>query len=280
LVTYPEALFEKVVNPRTLSGNMISIKVGENLNIDEILGRFVKLGFRKEDFVYEPGQFAMRGGILDIYSFGNEHPYRIELFGNEVDSIRIFDPENQLSERKLLQVSIIPNVETQFDSGEKVSILDFLPENTVVWSEDWDFIKEKIEQQEEDLELYLELVKQNPVSIAALEEEDNYQSKTEVSEIDFVKAAVIEEQVKESLSKEQRDWWIALAAAQKKALVLQQKIQVTGDNLRIAQLSMKEGVMEYDEFSNIFMEDINARIDRVQNLGDATIYQLLLTQNK
>ena len=73
-----------------------------------------------------------------------------------MDSIRIFDPENQLSERKLLQVNIIPNVETQFETGEKVSLLEFLPENTVVWMEDWNFIKEKIEQQEEDLEIFLE----------------------------------------------------------------------------------------------------------------------------
>ncbi len=72
-------------------------------------------GFERTDFVYEPGQFAIRGGILDIYSFGNDKPYRIELFGNEVDSIRIIDPETQLSERKLLQVSIIPNVDTQFE---------------------------------------------------------------------------------------------------------------------------------------------------------------------
>ena len=73
----------------------------------------------KNDFVYEPGQFAIRGGILDIYSFGNEKPYRIELFGNEVDSIRIFDPETQLSERKLLQVNIIPNVETNLKAAKK-----------------------------------------------------------------------------------------------------------------------------------------------------------------
>ena len=93
LVTYPEALFEKVVNNTSLSRNMIGIRVGETLKPEPLMQRFVELGFRREDFVYEPGQFAMRGGILDIYSFGNEHPYRIELFGNEVDSIRIFNPE-------------------------------------------------------------------------------------------------------------------------------------------------------------------------------------------
>ncbi len=194
IITYPEALFEKVVLPKTLSANIISIKQGDTIDTNSIYEKFVGYGFTRTDFVYEPGQFAVRGGILDIYSFGNEKPYRIELFGNEVDSIRIFDPENQLSERKLLQVNIIPNVETQFDSGEKVSIMEFLPENTVVWSEDWDFIKEKIQQQEEDLQLYLELLAQNPLSIAATEEEDNYQSKTAVVETDFINAATIEKQ--------------------------------------------------------------------------------------
>ncbi|MDR3681340.1 MAG: transcription-repair coupling factor [Flavipsychrobacter sp.] len=151
LVTYPEALFEKVVNPTSLAGNMISIKVGETLKVDSLLDLFVTLGFRREDFVYEPGQFAMRGGILDIYSFGNEHPYRIELFGNEVDSIRIFNPETQLSERKLLSVSILPNIETNFDSKEKISLLDFLPENTVIWAKDFDFTIGRIGKLEHDL---------------------------------------------------------------------------------------------------------------------------------
>ncbi|HXS35553.1 MAG TPA: transcription-repair coupling factor [Flavipsychrobacter sp.] len=151
LVTYPEALFEKVVHPSVLSGNIISIKVGEVLNVDALLVQFVGLGFKREDFVYEPGQFAMRGGILDIYSFGNEHPYRIELFGNDVDSIRIFNPETQLSERKLLQVSILPNVETRFETKEKISLLDYLPENTVIWAKDLDFTIGKIGKLEADL---------------------------------------------------------------------------------------------------------------------------------
>ena len=109
LVTYPEALFEKVVVPDILSSNIIHIKAGDSLNVQDLLLKLGDYGFERTDFVYEPGQFAIRGGILDIYSFGNEKPYRIELFGNDVDSIRIVDPETQLSERKLLMVSIIPN---------------------------------------------------------------------------------------------------------------------------------------------------------------------------
>jgi len=154
-VTYPEALFEKVVVPGKLSSNIIHIKVGDALNTEHLLLKLSDYGFERTDFVYEPGQFAVRGGILDIYSFGNDKPYRIELFGNDVDSIRIVDPETQLSERKLLQVSIIPNVDTQFENEERVSLFDFLPENTVVWSQDHDWCKERLMDCEEDLALFL-----------------------------------------------------------------------------------------------------------------------------
>ncbi len=200
IITYPEALFEKVVLSKTLAENIISIRQGETIDVNGMLEKFVDQGFERTDFVYEPGQFAIRGGILDIYSFGNEKPYRIELFGNEVDSIRIFDPENQLSERKLLQVNIIPNVETQFESGEKVSFMEFLPANTVVWVDDWSFIKEKIQQQEEDLETYLELIKQEfsdnkSQKLSTPEKDDGLNEKQNVNAEDFVTAVFAEEQI-------------------------------------------------------------------------------------
>src|SRR4051812_13794461 len=196
IVTYPEALFEKVVLSKTLSANIISIKQADTLDVNAMLERFVQHGFVRTDFVYEPGQFAVRGGILDIYSFGNEKPYRIELFGNEVDSIRIFDPENQLSERKLLQVNIIPNVETQFESGEKVSLIEFLPENTVVWMEDWDFIKEKIEQQEDDLDIFFEFKNSSENRRSIPDEDDNdINRKVDVNKPDFVRADDIEKEI-------------------------------------------------------------------------------------
>jgi len=178
LVTYPEALFEKVVNETALSTNMIHIKTSEILKVDELMKRFVELGFKREDFVYEPGQFAMRGGILDIYSFGNEHPYRIELFGNEVDSIRIFNPETQLSERKLLQVSILPNIETRFETREKISLLDYLPANTVFWFKDLSFAIGRLEKQEEEL-----AGKLSQGSLASVEQEE--QTMRQLSADDF-----------------------------------------------------------------------------------------------
>jgi len=160
IVTYPEALFEKVVLPEALSGNIISIKSGDTLDLDGLLVKLVDKGFERTDFVYEPGQFALRGGILDIYSFGNEKPYRVELFGNDVDSIRIFDPETQLSERKLLQVNIIPNVENRPDTGEKISLLEFIPENTVIWMQDWAFTRERLVIQEEELRMFLDHIRE------------------------------------------------------------------------------------------------------------------------
>ena len=135
------------------------MKAGDSIDLNGLLEKLVDKGFDRTDFVYEPGQFALRGGILDIYSFGNEKPYRVELFGNDVDSIRIFDPETQMSERKLLQVNIIPNVDNRSDSGEKISLLEFIPEGTVIWMQDWTFTRERLALQEEDLGLFLDNIR-------------------------------------------------------------------------------------------------------------------------
>ena len=193
LVTYPEALSEKVVLQKTLSENIIQIKSGDALDVDGLIQKLVGYHFERTDFVYEPGQFSIRGGIMDIYSFGNENPYRIELFGNEVDSIRLFNPETQLSERKLLQVTIIPNVETQFDRGEHVSLLQFLPENTVVWVQDWELVLEKLRIQEEELTQFLEAQKANPLIVAT----DDDAERTDVTEKDFISKETLEEEARQ-----------------------------------------------------------------------------------
>ncbi len=186
LVTYPEALFEKVVLPSTLSSNIIHIKSGDNLKVEDLLLKLADYGFERTDFVYEPGQFAIRGGILDIYSFGNEKPYRVELFGNDVDSIRIVDPETQLSERKLLQVSIIPNVDTQFESNDRVSLFDFLPENTIVWMQDYQLCKEHLADSEEDLHAFLRIMNESGVSTR--EADTDKIEKKNVTADDFIHA--------------------------------------------------------------------------------------------
>ncbi|MBS1655850.1 MAG: DEAD/DEAH box helicase, partial [Bacteroidetes bacterium] len=192
LVTYPEALFEKVVVPSALSSSIIHIKTGDELKVDDLLLKLADYGFERTDFVYEPGQFAIRGGILDIYSFGNEKPYRVELFGNDVDSIRIVDPETQLSERKLLQVSIIPNVDTQFENEERVSLFDFLPENTIAWVQDYELCKERMLVCEEDLQLFLEYTHSQP---ARRTEDEDKMEKINVSHNDFNGFAEIAEKL-------------------------------------------------------------------------------------
>ena len=155
IVTYPEALFEKVILPKTLQNNIIQIKTNDSIDLNAMMQQFIDYGFERTDFVYEPGQFALRGGIFDIYSFGNEKPYRIELFGEEVDSIRLFDPATQLSERKLLQVNIIPNVTTQFEDTEKIPLIEFMNNNTILWIKDWNVIKQRGIDQWESLNDFL-----------------------------------------------------------------------------------------------------------------------------
>jgi len=191
LVTYPEALFEKVVVSNTLSSNIIFIKNGDTLDTGSLLLKLADFGFERTDFVYEPGQFAIRGGILDIYSFGNEKPYRVELFGNEVDSIRIIDPETQLSERKLLQVSIIPNIETQFIDKEKISLLDFLPDNTIVWIREEELVYKKLKDCEEELEYFF--AHRNPNE--KVKDNSEQLSQVNFTKADFISPGDLEKQI-------------------------------------------------------------------------------------
>ncbi len=129
IVTYPEALAEKVPQADTLASSTIRLKVGETARMDDISQRLFDLGFSRADYVYEPGQFAIRGSILDIFSFSAELPYRIDFFGDEIDSIRIFDLETQLSRETVKEAAIIPDTESS-GAGEGISFFDFAGEDT------------------------------------------------------------------------------------------------------------------------------------------------------
>lgn len=136
IVTYPEALTEKVINKRSLLANTFTIKTGERLDQSFLTEFLNEYGFEITDFVFEPGQFSVRGGILDIYSFASEYPYRIELFGDEVDSIRSFSPESQLSVGEVKQVNIIPDIQQKLTHETRESFLEFLPHDAILWFKD------------------------------------------------------------------------------------------------------------------------------------------------
>ncbi|NJO86841.1 MAG: hypothetical protein HC821_01955, partial [Lewinella sp.] len=144
VVTYPEALFEKVVAPEVLNEARINIGIGENLDLDFLVEVLTEYGFKREEFIYEPGHYSIRGGIIDIFSYGNDYPYRVELFDEEVESIRTFDPLNQRSVQAVDQVSIVPNINTKFRQDQKVSVFQVLPEQTVVWLKDYQLLLDKL----------------------------------------------------------------------------------------------------------------------------------------
>ena len=146
LVTYPEALSEKVINKRSLASNTFTVKLGEKLDIAFLEEFLHNYDFEKTDFVYEAGQFAVRGGIIDIFSFANDLPCRIELFGDEVDSIRTFEPGSQLSVNKLDKVNIIPNVQTKLVQEERQSLLEYISPDTRLWFKDVQLTKDIVQK--------------------------------------------------------------------------------------------------------------------------------------
>jgi transcription-repair coupling factor (superfamily II helicase) len=145
IVTYPDALFEKVVTKKELEKNTLKIAVGYELSIDFVNEVLFEYKFKRVDFVTEPGEFSVRGGIIDVFSFSHEEPYRIEFFGDEVDSIRTFDVETQLSTEKIKKVSIIPNVANKKIAETRESFLKYISAKTVVFAKNTPLMLSRID---------------------------------------------------------------------------------------------------------------------------------------
>jgi transcription-repair coupling factor (superfamily II helicase) len=143
IVTYPEALAEKVINKQSLVANTLKLRTGETLDMNFVTELLVSYDFEKTDFVYEPGQFSIRGGIVDIFSYASNEPVRLELWGDEIDTIRFFDPETQLSVKQVEEITIIPDVEHKLKSEKREPFFDFLSQNTQVWVKDLNFTLER-----------------------------------------------------------------------------------------------------------------------------------------
>ena len=144
IVTYPDALAEKVVTRQQLTDKTISLKVGQNIETEQLADNLTDYGFERVDYVYEPGQFATRGSIVDVYSFASEYPYRIDFFGDEVDSIRTFEVDSQLSKEKKQAINIVPELSQASDNA--ISFLDFISDDTLLWVKNLLWVREKIQQ--------------------------------------------------------------------------------------------------------------------------------------
>ncbi|HRB71249.1 transcription-repair coupling factor [Flavobacterium sp. WV_118_3] len=146
IVSYADAIFEKVVTRKELDKNTLKVTTGDNISIDFINEVLFEYNFKRVDFVSEPGEFSVRGGIVDVFSFSNDNPYRIEFFGNEVDSIRTFDVETQLSVEKQKKITIIPNVENKFLKENRESFLDYISPQTVIFIQNTDLLLSRLDK--------------------------------------------------------------------------------------------------------------------------------------
>ena len=144
VVTYPEALAEKVVPRESIEKSTVTLEVGKEEDLTKVSVRLRELGFHEVDYVYEPGQFSVRGSILDVYSFSNEYPYRIDFFGDEIDSVRTFNVETQLSQERLESVSIINNTSSQA-AGAGVSLLDYVGNEVTLLVRDVNWLRQRVE---------------------------------------------------------------------------------------------------------------------------------------
>jgi transcription-repair coupling factor (superfamily II helicase) len=145
IVTYPDALFEKVVTRKELDKNTLKIKLDDTLSLDFLNEVLFEYQFKRVDFVTEPGEFSVRGGIVDVFSFSHDEPYRIEFFGDEVDSIRTFDVETQLSTEKVKKITVIPNVANKVVHENRESFLKYISPKTVVFSKNLDLVYDRID---------------------------------------------------------------------------------------------------------------------------------------
>ena len=161
IVTCPEAVAEKVVSSKELSNRTLKLEVGEHTEVDTIMDILADFGFERVDYVYEPGQYALRGSIVDVFSYASEYPYRIDFFGDEIDSIRTFEVDTQLSKERKQSIAIVPELSLS-GSGEFVSFFDFIPRDSILAMKDFFWVKEHIDKIHEDAV--------SPLALAADEE--------------------------------------------------------------------------------------------------------------
>ena len=188
IVSYPDALAEMVVSRDTISDRSITLAVGDTVELSKMEATLVSEGFERVDYVYEPGQFAVRGSIIDVFSYASEYPFRIDLFGDEIDSIRTFEIETQLSRDKVSHISIVPNFDGAGEQGQ-VSFFDFLPEGTALAFQDYFWAHERIEALECELKMENGELKINSAVYADANVPDGDNSQFSIFNFQLIKSA-------------------------------------------------------------------------------------------
>ncbi|MBR0049059.1 MAG: transcription-repair coupling factor [Prevotella sp.] len=144
IITHPEAVAEMVVSKQHLDEHTLTLSQGQCVSVETITKQLYEFGFKEVDYVYEPGQYALRGSILDVYSFSSEYPYRIDFFGDEIDSMRTFEVDDQLSRERRTHIDILP--ELSANTGQKVSLLSLMPDNSIIATKSRKFVAESIDR--------------------------------------------------------------------------------------------------------------------------------------
>jgi len=144
VVTFPAALAEKVASPKAMDEQTLTLSVGQEQDVTVFVKALEELGFKRRDYVYEPGEYALRGSILDIFSFASEYPFRVDFFGDDIESIRTFEVQTQLSQEVCSTISIVPDVESETAVGSLVPITDYLPPYTTIVAKDLPFVGEVV----------------------------------------------------------------------------------------------------------------------------------------
>lgn len=162
IITYPDALSEKVISKSSLTKNTLRINLNDSLSVDFVIDVLDEYEFERVDFVVSPGEYAVRGGIVDVFSFADENPYRIEFFGDDIESLRTFDIVSQLTIEERSSITIVPNIQNDNISIEnRVSLIEYFGQNTIVWTQNLQYCLEKVDKEFEFAQrLYLEL--ENP----------------------------------------------------------------------------------------------------------------------
>ena len=256
VVTYPEALLQKVVSAHGMKTRMLKLRTGESISIDFLAEMLTEYGFTRVDFVYEPGQFSVRGGIVDIFSFAYELPYRCDFYGDEIDSIRIFDIESQLSQEKIAEVEIIPDL-LKDQSVARISFFEYIKAETLVWMQHPNLIRDKINQSYDEA-----LVKAN-----SGEEQVSDLLKTHITGIDFEKQITTFRKVQVASKAHYRDA-LSIDFNTSPQPVFHKNFDLVADNL-------KKGMM--DEYNIFILSDSVKQTDRIQSIfqdrGDNIVFQ-------